>query len=315
VADVPENRALLGELLRDVLVHIAEDLDQPAVATLLEKAMRDQLSAYDLGPVIGKAIRRLLDEGALDEALKHASGGISRALQRTEMMAQMEVMLRQRLPEAAEQRHPVVGRPMLRGAEIVGVVDYTKLAIWLAGELARQAEAIAQDPINPLRKRIEVAITKAADGLTAGDEVSGAWVRQTTERLLHNTDLPHVIATILSRLKATALRDLASPDSAIASLLSHQVDRFVAELKSNQALRTQLDGWLKSSLSSVTRNHHHAIAEMVRSSLHPDKLPDKELVAQIEDKVGDDLQYIRLNGAVVGGIVGMAIALLRYLAG
>jgi uncharacterized membrane-anchored protein YjiN (DUF445 family) len=48
---------------------------------------------------------------------------------------------------------------------------------------------------------------------------------------------------------------------------------------------------------------------MVRSMM---KLNNKKLVEQIEEKVGSDLQYIRLNGAVVGGIVGIIIAVLNY---
>ncbi|GAF04400.1 putative membrane protein [Saccharicrinis fermentans DSM 9555 = JCM 21142] len=50
---------------------------------------------------------------------------------------------------------------------------------------------------------------------------------------------------------------------------------------------------------------------MVRLSLT--KLDDVELVSQIEDKVGNDLQFIRLNGAVVGGLVGVFIATLRLM--
>jgi uncharacterized membrane-anchored protein YjiN (DUF445 family) len=56
---------------------------------------------------------------------------------------------------------------------------------------------------------------------------------------------------------------------------------------------------------------HSEIGNMVRSSMM--KLNNKELVDQIEGKVGSDLQYIRLNGAVVGGIVGIVIALLKLL--
>ena len=43
------------------------------------------------------------------------------------------------------------------------------------------------------------------------------------------------------------------------------------------------------------------------------KLNDQELVMQIKEKVGDDLQYIRLNGAVVGGLVGILIAVVRLV--
>jgi uncharacterized membrane-anchored protein YjiN (DUF445 family) len=50
---------------------------------------------------------------------------------------------------------------------------------------------------------------------------------------------------------------------------------------------------------------------MVRSSLS--KLDNAGLVNQIEEKVGDDLQYIRLNGAVIGGLAGVVLAVFKWL--
>jgi uncharacterized membrane-anchored protein YjiN (DUF445 family) len=51
----------------------------------------------------------------------------------------------------------------------------------------------------------------------------------------------------------------------------------------------------------------------VRENL--EALETGELVARIEDRVGADLQFIRLNGAVVGGLVGVLLAVARWLAG
>jgi uncharacterized membrane-anchored protein YjiN (DUF445 family) len=48
---------------------------------------------------------------------------------------------------------------------------------------------------------------------------------------------------------------------------------------------------------------------MVRTSL--EKLSDLDLVSQIEEKVGSDLQYIRLNGAIVGGLAGAILAVVK----
>jgi uncharacterized membrane-anchored protein YjiN (DUF445 family) len=50
---------------------------------------------------------------------------------------------------------------------------------------------------------------------------------------------------------------------------------------------------------------------MVRGSL--EKLSDLDLVSQIEEKVGTDLQYIRLNGAIVGGLVGAILAVGKWV--
>ena len=54
------------------------------------------------------------------------------------------------------------------------------------------------------------------------------------------------------------------------------------------------------------------IGQMVRGSL--EKLSDLDLVGQIEAKVGQDLQYIRLNGAIVGGLAGAVLATVKLLA-
>jgi uncharacterized membrane-anchored protein YjiN (DUF445 family) len=67
----------------------------------------------------------------------------------------------------------------------------------------------------------------------------------------------------------------------------------------------------QETISELLVKFHSEIGNMVRSSMM--KLNNKELVEQIEEKVGSDLQYIRLNGAVVGGIVGIIIAVLKLL--
>jgi uncharacterized membrane-anchored protein YjiN (DUF445 family) len=73
----------------------------------------------------------------------------------------------------------------------------------------------------------------------------------------------------------------------------------------------KINHWIRETISELLVKFHSEIGNMVRSSMM--KLNNKELVEQIEEKVGSDLQYIRLNGAVVGGIVGIIIAVLKLL--
>ena len=62
----------------------------------------------------------------------------------------------------------------------------------------------------------------------------------------------------------------------------------------------------------LMEKRHEMISQMVRGSL--EKLSDLDLVGQIEAKVGQDLQYIRLNGAIVGGLAGAVLAIVKLLA-
>jgi uncharacterized membrane-anchored protein YjiN (DUF445 family) len=69
---------------------------------------------------------------------------------------------------------------------------------------------------------------------------------------------------------------------------------------------------LETAKGVVERNHS-MIGEMIRTSLT--KLEGPALVGQIEAKVGPELQYIRLNGAVIGTIVGLCLGTLRLVLG
>jgi uncharacterized membrane-anchored protein YjiN (DUF445 family) len=72
-----------------------------------------------------------------------------------------------------------------------------------------------------------------------------------------------------------------------------------------------VDSLVRNVATGFVEKRHAAIGEMVRGSL--EKLSDLDLVSQIEEKVGMDLQYIRLNGAIVGGLVGAALAVGKWL--
>jgi len=75
----------------------------------------------------------------------------------------------------------------------------------------------------------------------------------------------------------------------------------------------RFDKWVRETAIDLIEKRHGAIGEMVRGSLA--KLDDATLIYQIEGKVGDDLQYIRLNGAVVGGMVGLLLSVIRNIGG
>ncbi len=68
---------------------------------------------------------------------------------------------------------------------------------------------------------------------------------------------------------------------------------------------------MRGTAVDLVRRNHHQIGVTIRENL--EGLTDDQLVEQIESRVGADLQFIRLNGAVVGGLVGVALALAHLL--
>lgn len=85
-------------------------------------------------------------------------------------------------------------------------------------------------------------------------------------------------------------------------------DIYLKKFEQNKELRIKVDERVKQTLETQIGFHHQAIGRMVRESLEP--LTDDKLVELIEEKAGNDLQMIRINGSVVGGLVGMLIYVL-----
>ena len=71
------------------------------------------------------------------------------------------------------------------------------------------------------------------------------------------------------------------------------------------ALRAQVGDWLKARVSELVLRHHGRIAEFIANGVRA--LGPEGVVRLIDEHAGDDLQYIRVNGTVVGGLAGGAI--------
>ena len=83
---------------------------------------------------------------------------------------------------------------------------------------------------------------------------------------------------------------------------------YLERIEQNYNLRGKVDKGVKGILEKQIIHHHNAIGRIVREGLDP--LTNDKLVELIEDKAGNDLQMIRINGSVVGGLAGMLIYLL-----
>ena len=103
------------------------------------------------------------------------------------------------------------------------------------------------------------------------------------------------------------------PHGALAALIDSWLRSAAIDRLDDPERRAAFDQWVRRTADELLRRYHHEIGRTVRE--HLEALETGRLVAQIEERVGADLQFIRLNGAVVGGLVGVVLALARWLVG
>jgi uncharacterized membrane-anchored protein YjiN (DUF445 family) len=130
--------------------------------------------------------------------------------------------------------------------------------------------------------------------------------------LISGTDLREILQRALGRLSDTIEKEFQKPGSDFNNLMRRtfhdRLDMFCADLPAQE----KVDRWVTDFALELMEKRHEMIGQMVRGSL--EKLSDLDLVGQIEEKVGQDLQYIRLNGAIVGGLAGAVLAIMKLLA-
>lgn len=129
--------------------------------------------------------------------------------------------------------------------------------------------------------------------------------------------------------KLAELLDNRFSEQRVAELLADWLNEYLAEGKLSAQLRAEAnelmerlladkewqqraDEMLKNWLAEEIKSHHTVITGMIEERLN--RFSDADLVRFTEEKVADDLQMIRINGSVVGSLVGMGLYVIAYAA-
>jgi len=300
-------REKLLVLLRDLFGKIVEGLDGPEVAGFLSRSLQDQVKGIDLGGPLGRWLEQAIGRRDHDAVWDLLLESLDRSLSDPEIEELFRKLSRQALTaykESGLHRKVVLGI-----AEAVDLLDDRAVAHALLTNLAGFVHEAKGNPDHPIRRKLDGLFLGFARSLSSGDPEAVSVVETLRNRLVENADTAEIMRAFLTRFKATVTDQLDRSDSDIAALMRRLFQERLAEFAGDPVSRGKLDVWVRETAVELVRKRHAYIGEMVRGSL--EKLRDIDLVEQIEAKVGPDLQFIRLNGAIVGALVGAFLAILR----
>jgi uncharacterized membrane-anchored protein YjiN (DUF445 family) len=303
-------RKKLAEILRSLLARMAQGLDGPEVAGFLEQMLKDQLRKMDLARPLGDWIVRTMqrrDHEALWELLlKTLERSVRDPAARTVFAGLFRRMMGDYRHRGGLFRDLSIG--VLEEVDAINVDEAVDVILKNLERFLRDAQ---ENPRHPFRERQDAILLEFAQRLSSNDSETVGLIEALQGRLAENSEVKEYIRVVLSRFKGTVLDQLDNAASDLARLLENFLEGSLEDLRKDSSLRDRMDAWVRDTFVYLVDKHHAYIGEMVRGSL--DKLEDRTLVDQIEEKVGDELQYIRLNGAVIGGIVGAALYLFKIL--
>jgi uncharacterized membrane-anchored protein YjiN (DUF445 family) len=302
----PAHVERLGAPLRDLLRRVARVLTEEEVVGFVERTLRRELADVRVDPTTGRWLARAVSSESAGAAFAALATSIANLAARPRTAAELHWWLdrsARALRAGGKRLLPfVLRRKVVQRAIVEAACDYA----------AAEMRSAARDADHPLRRLVLGGLGRFADRLAAGDAEALAQSERLRAAVLESLEAGALVRDSLARLSAQLEQELGA-DGALAALVDRKLRAGIVELLDDPERRATIDRWVRTTAEDLVRRHHHEIGKTVRESL--EALETGELVAQIEDRVGADLQFIRLNGAVVGGLVGVVIALAHWLVG
>ena len=283
---------------------VAEQLT-PATASELVARLRALLVEQPVAPTLAAAIRIARDAGWDRRVIQATVLGLADALERPEVRATVAEVIDELLTRYRAQMG-VYPRLWIGLAELLGVLDRERIVNALHSGLRE----VAKNPDHPLRERASEIAADLEARLTY-DAALIARVEAAKNELLATPAVVALLDDLAGSLRRTLLADLAAPRSEAAAWIAERLERARQALVTDATLRRQVGDWLKARVSELVLRHHGRIAEFIANGVRA--LGPEGAVRLIEEHAGDDLQFIRVNGTVVGGLAGGAIYAVHLL--
>jgi uncharacterized membrane-anchored protein YjiN (DUF445 family) len=229
----------------------------------------------------------------------------------------------------AEQRHQKLLDAALRATER-WVVGNRELLVEKFGEISRYTpqfidryivdrlvaglidvlHQVAADPAHELRTKFDAAAAQFTHDLQHSPKY-----REQAE-LLKQDVLGHLKSQQYYRSlwragREQIARDLSREQSVIRAHLAQALLAFGAGLSKDEPLQRKMDGWLERAVKTVAVRNRHEISLLIEEIVRG--WDARDMAEKAELQIGSDLQYIRINGMVVGGLVGLVLHALSRL--
>jgi uncharacterized membrane-anchored protein YjiN (DUF445 family) len=279
----PENARTASQQAATVLQGAGNVVRDEDVHALLDRTVVEPLRQVPIAPVLAKGLALLTVDDRHQQLFDKVIQGLLR------LVAENEELIRERIREESPWWVP-------------GVVD-DRIHRKVLGGIERTLFEVAEDPDHPLRHQFDELLADWMVQLKDSPEVI-ARAEAIKQQVLDPETSGRLAASLWQELKSILGRQGVADDGAPSALARGLATLGSAALE-DEALLEKIDGWVIGAVLSVVEQHRGEVGGLIAqtvSSWDPD-----ETTRRIELLVGRDLQFIRINGTLVGGLVGLLI--------
>ncbi len=286
-ANDPRIRAGAGDLIVEVL----ESLDPERLGTQVRSGLSAQLERLEIAPLLGSLVDSMIADGRhkvlIDKIIRWA--GL--------VLEDNEAMVRDMVHRRAN-----------------AVLRFTGLDERLANSvldgLYKLLAEVLVDPDHPLRNKIEEGLQELAAGLRDDPEMRERVERMKRE-LIRNPAIAEWWQGVWERVRARLIESIRSSGGTGAGYLGETLGELGEALRDDHRLQTQINRFARRTAVGIATRYGDQIVRLVSETVR--RWDATTITDRVESAVGRDLQFIRINGTMVGGLVGLTLHFLASL--
>jgi uncharacterized membrane-anchored protein YjiN (DUF445 family) len=269
-----------------------ERMRDEAVAEIVEEAVIPRLREEPISPIAGSLLGEVVRDKAHYGLVDLALGEFHRWL--TENPETFARVLAERAPWWAP--HQVNDLVITR----------------MHKEALKWVSEIRENPTHQARIALDDLLADLADDLLH-DEATIERAERLKVRILDHPQLMETVLSLWRAFRSALIAALADPEGPLRTRIQSEVERFAQRVVAEQDLRARLDGYVADLAAFAVNRYGTELTAVISHTIN--RWDGKETASRVELFVGRDLQFIRINGTIVGGLVGLVIHAVVVLIG
>lgn len=280
-------RAGASRLIADIF----ESLDDERLGGIVKGAISARLRRTEVSPLLGHALASAINEDRHVPMLEAAIRWTARALDAN------EPLIREMVHKKANWMLKLAG------------LD-AKLADAIIDGLRKLTVEMSTDPGHAVRIKIEEALAQLANDLQTRPETR-AKVDAIKDELLDNRSVGLWLDTLWQKSREAIIKSARNPDAVLAGKLGEVLKSMGGTLETDPRIRGAINQFARRATVGMAASYGGSIVKLVSETIRG--WDARTVTNRLEAAVGRDLQYIRINGTIVGGLVGLTLRIVDSL--
>lgn len=285
-----KNSNILVKNLSEIVLDILQKLEDDAVVNFISKKAKEMTGDIKINQILGNGMEYLLEKKDHQKLITSLSAQIKNYIM------EHHEMVRERVKKESFSLIP-------------SFVD-DKISEKITRGLSKYFEEVEQDQNHALRKEITQKLFDFSSEIKINPQYEQE-LNAIKDDFLQPEKIHQYSHDIWISLKKTLTEELIQEHSSLKNYLHKNVAEFSENLRTDEKLQHKIDHWVRVTAYKYILRNTNKFGDLIADTVG--NWQGKELSEKLELEVGKDLQFIRINGTLVGGLVGLLIYSIAQL--